>query len=240
MKITLNPKLRESLSIGLNWLLPRPCIKCAAPLSRASHPCCEDCYLGMPFQAPSCQQCGQTMAADQDVCGRCLVTPPAYDACFCPFSYAPPVDHQIRSFKYHDRPELAKILAQLLSREIDNMAIPMPDVLLPVPMHTSRLRKRGYNQSLLLAQELGKILGIDVNRKALIKKHKTTPQADLNLKQRTKNLAGSFALRHPIEAKHVAIVDDVVTTGSTVAEIAKTLKRNGVDYVQIWGIAHTV
>lgn len=224
----------------LNWLMPVSCIRCGKPDTLPFNPCCEKCYPQLPFHPASCHQCGQILNANLDICGQCLVSPPAYDACFCPFEYEQPIDQLIRQFKYHGRPELAKLLAQILSKEIRDNAIEIPDLLIPVPLHISRLRSRGFNQSLLLCQELGKILDIDTQPKALIKKRKTLPQAELDVKLRNKNLRGSFELKQAIRYKSVAIVDDVITTGSTVSEIAKVLKRNGVDYVQAWGIAHTV
>jgi ComF family protein len=115
-----------------------------------------------------------------------------------------------------------------------------PDALIAVPMHISRLRERGYNHSALIAQHLSKTLKIPLLTGNIGKSRATPPQARQDLKQRKKNLAGSFKIKKNIYAKNVAIIDDVVTTGSTAEEIAKILKINGVDYVQVWGIAHTL
>lgn len=243
MKLKLTtaiPSLTGALSKGITWLVPHICISCQLNQASTNHPCCEQCYLELPFQPPSCHQCGQTFAARQETCGRCIASPPLYDRCFCPFEYEQPLNQQIRDFKYHQRPELAQSLGQLLVREIIATNQPLPELLIPVPLHLSRLRVRGYNQSLLLAKQIGKALGIAVESKAIIKSRKTAPQAELSMKLRANNLKGSFALKKAIRARSVAIIDDVVTTGSTTSEIAKILKRNGVDYVQVWGIAHTV
>lgn len=223
-----------------NWLLPPTCSACQSTISDLDYPFCNNCYTTLPFQRYGCGKCGQVFAANQDYCGRCISKPPPFDECFCPYQYASPISEQIRDFKYHQRPELARPLAQILAREILANQLDLPDLLVPVPMHLSRLANRGYNQSVRLAQELGRILDIEANHKLLIKKHKTTPQAKLTLKQRSTNLKGSFSIKRSIQASRVAIIDDVVTTGATAAEIAKILKRNGVDYVQVWGIAHTV
>ena len=145
--------------------------------------------------------------------------------------------------------------------EIQANAIELPELLIPVPMHISKLRQRGYNQSLLLTQQLSKLTQVPYDRK-LLKKTKITPaQAELSLKKRQNNLRGSFEFigHRSVKAKsliknwtfvtndkaesvpnHVAIVDDVFTTGATASEIAKILNRNGVNYIQIWGIAHTI
>jgi len=107
-------------------------------------------------------------------------------------------------------------------------------------MHFNRLRKRGFNQSLLLTKAISRLTNIPYSANIVSKCKATSPQANLSLSLRRKNLKGSFNLKEKTKAKHVVIVDDVVTTGSTAAEITKILKRNGVDYVQVWGIAQKV
>ena len=142
--------------------------------------------------------------------------------------------------KYRERPELAKTVASLLSSELQNNNIERPDALIVVPMHISRLRERGYNHSALIAQHLSKMLDIPLIRGAVIKHKRTAPQAQQSLNNRKKNLNKSFKIEKTIAAKSVAIIDDVVTTGATAEEIAKILKKNGVDYIQVWGVAHTL
>jgi ComF family protein len=128
----------------------------------------------------------------------------------------------------------------MLAVEIKAEEIEMPDLIIPAPLHIKRLRERGFNQASLLAKHLGKILKIPVDHHSLVKRKATANQAELTLKTRRTNLNGAFQVTRPLTANHVAILDDVVTTGSTAREIAKTLKRNGVDYIQVWGVAHTL
>ena len=232
-------RFKPSAQKALNWLIPRICISCQQQQAQVDHPCCLECYASLPFQSHCCEQCGQSYSAGADYCGRCITQRPPFDACFCAFKYESPIDQQIKALKYQARPELAKSLAELLYVEIQANGLELPDVLVPVPMHTSKLRQRGYNQSLLLSKQLSKLTKIPYDRQ-LLRKHKATPaQAELSLKQRQTNLTGCFEFigKAPI---HAAIVDDVYTTGATAAEIAKVLKRNGVDYIQFWGIAHTI
>lgn len=244
MDFTLYNQLSKAWQLigdGLNWIAPASCIQCNTPLtSHRVHPCCDICYPSLPFQANACAQCAEPYAGFTDVCGRCLTAPPSYNACFCPFEYAKPISDMIIRFKYHETPELAGSLAKLLVHEIKQIDLPQPELLLPVPMHIKRLRQRGYNQSSLLAAQIGKMLDIPVSYSSLCKAKVTDPQAQQTLKQRKNNVLGSFTLQKKISAKSIAIVDDVVTTGSTAAEIAKILKKNGVDYVQVWGIARTL
>lgn len=225
---------------GLDTLLIPYCYACNASLNNNNYPYCDRCYAQLPFQQHNCTQCGQQLTQGQDYCGLCLTKPPEFDACFCPFEYQEPIRSQICAFKYNNKPELAQALAQTMALEISGNALDLPDLLIPVPMHISKLRSRGYNQASLIAIKLGQLLNIDVATN-IIEKHLATPaQAELSLAQRRKNLKGSFQLKNKIPSKHVAIVDDVFTTGATAEEIAKILKQNGVDYCQVWGVAHTV
>ncbi len=234
MDFTLNNLAKTST----NWLFPKKCIVCKQP-PQENHPCCQHCYDELPFQSLACHQCGQRFAADSDYCGRCIDHPPAFDACFCPFQYKKVIKTHIQSFKYYEKPELAHNLAQLLKYELQANDIEYPELIIPVPLHINKLRHRGFNQSQLLANALGTSLDIEVAHN-IIKKHKATEaQAGLTLKQRSKNLKKCFSVNKKINAKSVVIIDDVITTGTTVNEISKILKRNGVNYIQIWGIAHT-
>lgn len=233
-------RVRAIAKQSLDWLIPRMCINCNETLAQDNHPCCQACYMTLPFQSHCCEQCGQSYSGGADYCGRCIAKPPPFDACFCPFQYEAPVSQQIRAFKYNEKPELAKTLAQLLFTEIQTNELEPPDLLIPVPMHTSKLRQRGYNQSLLLTQQLSKLMRVPYNSH-LLRKYRATPaQAELSLKQRRTNLRGCFEFIGKTSAKHVAIVDDVFTTGATASEIAKILKKNGVDYIQFLGVAHTI
>jgi len=228
------------LKAGLNTLLINHCYGCKSALKDDTYPYCDECYAQLPFQYHNCSQCGQQLAESQDYCGTCLIQPPEFDTCFCPFEYQEPISSHICAFKYNQKPELARSLAQTLALEIQNNQLDLPELLIPVPMHTSKLRNRGYNQASLIAHHLGKLLNIKVATN-IIKKHKpTTPQAELSLANRNNNLRGSFKAKQKVLHKHVAIIDDVFTTGATAKEIAKILKQNGVDYCQVWGIAHTV
>lgn len=234
MNFTLNNLTKTSL----NWLFPKKCLVCElAP--QKNHPCCESCYNELPFQSHACQQCGQRFSAGSDYCGRCINNPPVFDSCFCPFQYKGVIKTHIQNFKYYEKPELSTILAELLEFELQENTIELPELIIPVPLHASRLRYRGYNQSLLLAKKLSKKLDIPIAQDFIKKQKNTTAQAGLTLKKRQKNLKGSFGVKKNYQAKSIAIIDDVVTSGATVNEISKILKKNGVDYIQVWGIAHT-
>lgn len=242
----LTQHLADWLTAPINWLIPKRCISCQQPVpDSCQNSCCNDCYMALPFQENCCNRCGQAFggaasAAASGVCGRCLSSPPSFDACFCAFRYAPPIDTNIQQFKYSERPELARSLAQLMATEILATGLEMPELLIPTPMHIARLRRRGYNQAALLARALGQILGLEARQDILRKHRLTAPQVELSLKARRRNVRGSFEIQQQPTVKHVAIVDDVLTTGSTAAEMSKVLKQNGVDYIQVWALAHTM
>ncbi len=224
---------------ALNWLIPKRCLQCDSTINER-HVVCERCYPLLPFQHHCCKRCGQNYSANTDFCGHCLIKTPSFDRCFCPFKYESTIKELICDLKYRERPELAKSAAALLQAELLQHNIEMPSVLIPVPMHRSRLRERGYNQASLIAKHLGKSMNIQMLSGAVVKSKKTAPQAQQSLVGRKKNLKGSFKINKNFTFKSVAIIDDVVTTGTTAEEIAKILKKNGVDCVQVWGIAHTL
>ena len=236
----MNFTLYNTASQALNWLLPKRCLQCSAALRSEECLVCETCYPKLPFQHHYCSRCGQNFAANTDYCGNCISALPSFDSCFCPFRYESGIKELICDLKYRERPELAKTAATLLKKELIENDFEQPDALIAVPMHISRLRERGYNHSALIAQHLSNMLNIRMLNGVLSKSKQTAPQAQQSLKQRKKNLKGSFELSKITLPKSVAIVDDVVTTGSTAEEIAKILKKNGVDYVQVWGVAHTL
>ena len=109
-----------------------------------------------------------------------------------------------------------------------------------MPLHISRLRSRGYNQSSLIAKKVSKNLNIPISDNFISRHRNTDAQAGLSFKKRQKNLKNSFRIKNNFPAKSVALIDDVVTSGTTVNEISKILKKNGVDYIQVWGLAHTI
>ena len=225
---------------AINWLLPRLCINYKCELTKNESIVCASCYESLPFQSHNCQQCGQSYSSNTDHCGRCLSKPPSFDQCFCPFEYKSSIKELICQIKYRERPELAKSAAILLANELRQQEMNLPNALIAVPMHPKRLNERGFNHSQLIAKHLSKELGIPLLSNTLIKSKHTQTQASQSLKQRQKNVLGSFKVKKNLMPEHLAIIDDVLTTGATAEEIAKILKKNGVDYIQVWGIAHTL
>jgi ComF family protein len=171
-----------------------------------------------------------------NTCGNCLDRAPAYDSITAPYSYAFPVDALIRAFKYGGDLSLAPLLAAHLVREVTANV----DAIVPMPLSAARLRERGFNQAHELARRVGRALALPVLVSACRKVTDTPPQAALPWTERARNVRGAFVCDVALTGKRVAIVDDVMTTGATVNELARNMKRAGAAQVQGWVIARTL
>lgn len=184
-----------------------------------------------PYNA-CCFMCGnEAVVDDNGLCATCApkLTPARHIDCVEPFTgiYAPleyneELAHAIHSFKYYNKPYMARNFAKLMARGLIFEA----DILMPVPLSKKRLKERGYNQSALLAAELFKITHIPVDNNALTRVRYTPPQAQLSLEERTKNVKGAFTAKH-VEGQNIILVDDVITSGSTLASCANALRTAG-------------
>ncbi len=141
--------------------------------------------------------------------------------------------------KFRDRLNLARLLGQCLTNALRECTAEMPELILPVPLHAKRLRERGYNQALEIARTIGRELSIPVDSHSCARVLATPPQAGLAQKERRRNLAEAFRVLHPPGVERVAILDDVMTTGSTVSELTGVLLKAGVRRVDIWAVART-
>jgi len=197
---------------------------------------------------PKCCLCGfPGVSADLDLCCFCLADLPWAHECLpetvVALRFAPPADDMIRQLKYHGVFANARVLGVLLAQVVDERALVLPRLLVPVPLHGARLRERGFNQALGLARYAGRMLGIPCAH-AVVRRVRDTPsQTSLSLAERHRNIRGAFAvdgaraLRRLLAAGHVAIVDDVITTGSTITELKAVLLAAGVRKVEVWAVA---
>jgi ComF family protein len=173
-----------------------------------------------------------------EVCGACLKQPPAYDRCVAALRYAFPTDRLIQALKYRGQLALAGLLADLLAEAV--RAAPRPDVLVPLPLHPERARERGFNQSAELARPLARALGLALDTAGLVRTRNTAPQAALPVDDRQRNVRGAFSCGASFAGKHVALVDDVMTSGATLNAAAKALKRAGATEVSLWVAARAL
>jgi ComF family protein len=150
-----------------------------------------------------------------------------------------PVPALVTAAKFRGRLNSVRLLGQLLAERVAGQALPRPEVLVPVPLHPSRLAERGYNQALEIARVTGRLLGLGVAPHCCRRVTATPPQVGLDEAARRRNLRGAFAADRPLPWTHVAIVDDVVTTASTVTELTRVLQRAGAGVVEVWAVART-
>jgi ComF family protein len=221
-------------------LFPPTCVLCTAPGQSDGIDLCVGCMSDLPLNSNACTRCGEqlTISSVALLCGACLHKPPRYQNTHCAYRYSYPIDHLVRALKYHERLTYARVLGELLARSLVNVRIePWPELLVPVPLADHRYRERGYNQASEVAEQLEKRLGIPVRADLLDRMRVTREQAGLDRSNRRKNVRNAFAMRAPLGAKHVAIVDDVVTTGSTVNEVARVLKKAGAQTIEVWAVA---
>ncbi|MGB1271069.1 MAG: ComF family protein [Endozoicomonas sp.] len=232
-----------------NWInikrhLAMHCLLCRG-ITSCLHPICPLCVNAFPFIDSACSHCGLPLtSSDTGLCRQCLNQPPDFDHCLSPLVYAFPVSRALQSIKYQSRLELVRPITRLLVDLLEDQYIgrSWPEAMVPVPLHPARLRKRGYNQALLLARSIRRQLNTcpPVLDDRLLKRTRATdPQQGLDATARRRNIRQAFTLNHSPPWQHIALVDDVVTTGATVSEIARLLKRSGVRQVDIWSIART-
>jgi ComF family protein len=228
------------------WQRLRPgtsCALCAAWLP-AGLPLCEGCDSELPWLGAHCSCCALPLPVDGLLCGACLARPPAFDQVLAPWRYAFPVDALINRFKHRDQGSLGRLAGTLLARHLQHLfdeGQPRPELLLPVPLSPQRLRQRGFNQAGLLADWLGKAVQLPVNAKVLQRVQEQHSQQGLSASERQRNLQQAFALldEAALAGRHVALVDDVLTTGATADSLARLLKRAGARRVDVYCLART-
>jgi ComF family protein len=173
------------------------------------------------------------------ICGNCLKSPPDFSRVYAPFIYGAPVDRLVLSLKHHRQLAAAEVLGDLMVRHLTNLPLQGVDVLLPMPLHWRRRFGRGYNQARELARVVSKQMGIPVDSTLARRTRHTAMQQQINRKHRRRNLRNAFMAEASCQHLRVAVIDDVMTTGSTARELASTLIKAGAADVQIWCVART-
>jgi ComF family protein len=236
--------MRQSL-LGL---LGQDCLLCGA--GGAAGLLCTACAADLPqLTVPCCPQCAAPSPAGA-VCGRCLSHPPHYQRSICAWRYAYPADRLLQSLKYGARLALAGFCAEQIARaggwsntsgDTRTLDTPSPrvDLVLAMPLHPRRLAARGFNQAVEIARPLAQRLRLPFDAHALQRVRDTAAQAGLHLAEREKNVRKAFACGRDLGGLRVAVVDDVMTTGATLNEVAKTLRRAGAVHVENWVAART-
>jgi ComF family protein len=229
--------LRPFLNIGTRIrqiLLPQDCLLCQA--ASGERLICTSCESELPSAACACPRCALAGSSDAE-CGACIAAPPHYDASCAAFVYAYPVDALIQALKYGGQLALAGWFAQQLHRRIGAAA--GIDLIVPLPLHPARLAGRGFNQAAEIAKALSRQTGIATDAQFARRVRNTVPQTNLPWKERAANMRRAFICEQDLSGLRIAVVDDVMTTGATLDEFARTLKRSGAARVENWVAART-
>lgn len=224
-------------------LYPSFCLLCDARIDHCSHDhhaadlLCPRCREELPWLPKACHRCAAPLDDDSsELCSNCVSSPPPQQRTHCLFHYQPPIDHLIGESKFHGQLHVMTLLGQLLAEAMVERAAPS-DQLLPMPLHPRRLRERGFNQAKELARPAARRLRLPIAERTLRRHRYTQPQAELNAAARRRNIRGAFRVSSRRVPRRILLIDDVITTGSTVSEAAKVLRRAGCESVEVWAIA---
>ena len=219
------------------WLWPRNCLLCTSSAD-TNQDLCSPCATSLPRPTNACPCCAAKSSDPETPCGECQKHPPHYAFARAAFAYASPIDRLVQNLKYHQRLELSRILGDYLANAVTAFRDELPDVVVPVPLHPSRLRERGFNQSLEIARFVADAHRLPLDYQHARRIRPTAPQAELPRGQRRKNVHGAFETDQNVFAgKRVAIVDDVMTSGHTANALASALLRSGAAEVRVWVVA---
>ncbi len=222
-----------------SWLFPPTCVLCGDP-GHGDRDLCEPCRADLPYNRYACITCARPLADTLSVeliCGECLRDPPPFLLSTAPFVYQPPLTHLLPSLKFHGKLAHARLLGELMADFLLDQGVAAPDLIVPVPLHRTRLRERGYNQALELARPIARRLGVALDHRVCVRTRATTPQTQLGGSRRRSNLKGAFRARATLAGRHVTVLDDVVTTATTVREVARVLKQAGAERIDVWACA---
>ena len=221
--------------LSAHLLDPGLCLGCAHELKPGQY-FCATCITELKIINNPCSLCGLENKTIGIHCAACLYKPPRWQKLVAPLIYQDLTRDLLIQLKFAQSLHLANSLVGSLIHHFQ-AGKPAPEVLLPVPLHRKRLLSRGYNQAFEIARSLAHLLDIAVDTRALCRTRDTDSQSGLSASQRQKNIRNAFIYQPPKPWSHVAVVDDIITTGSTAGEITRILHRGGVERVEIWGLA---
>ena len=225
----------------LNILFPETCPTCAGRSHNHSiAPFCRECWQSLaPYNGPKCQRCGKPLVSDISImCGECINDEPAFISADSFGLYDGSLKKAINLLKYHGVKRLSGPLSDLFS----GLHLPGVDAVVPVPLHQKRLRQREYNQSALIAYNIAKRIECNLVADSLTKIKDTPQQVGLSSKNRRKNIKNAFDVKHKnsVKGKKILLIDDVITTGATIRECSRILKKAGAHSIYALGLAHGI
>ncbi|RON44525.1 ComF family protein [Pseudomonas frederiksbergensis] len=226
------------------WLKNKQfCLLCGE-IADHTTPICTACETELPWLGDHCQTCALPLPASGLTCGQCLQQPPAFERVAAPWVYSFPVDTLITRFKHSAKWPFGRLLGELVAQFLQHRFdedLERPDTLVPVPLATKRLRQRGFNQAAMLARWLSESLDIPCDETLLLRIQDTSAQQELKAEARKRNLRNAFALAPgaSVIGRHLALVDDVLTTGATAQTLARLLMDAGAARVDVYCLART-
>lgn len=231
----------------LHKIIAKHCLFCLQKTTD-NQDICGACYQAIAVNHSSCQRCASPMeqieSHDKLLCGNCLSHHYYYDQVISPYLYSEDIRYLITQLKYHKKIHFAKVLAELFIRQNKiNKEFLLPQLIIPMPMHSKRLRERGFNQALEISRFISSYYSLPVDYTSISRSRYTDLQAGLAASARQKNVSNAFTIKKPISCQYIAIIDDVMTTGSSANEVAKLIKSsynkdlNKNIQVDIWTIA---
>lgn len=233
--------MRQKLSsITQTLALPSICTLCNQ-FHKGTLAVCSYCIEFIKPLGPACQRCAYPLPDEHYlVCGQCIKNPPYFDQALIAYVFEEPLRSLLHRFKYHNNLHLGSFLCQLMLHAMQKLPeLTTIPCLIPVPMHSKRLRQRGFNQAAVLTKALARKVTLPYDLTSCQKIINTAPQASLDSEQRQKNLRKAFYAK-PLPYEHIILIDDLLTTGCTANELARTLKKTGVKRVDIWCCARTI
>lgn len=220
-------------------LFPATCVLCGSA-GVGDRDLCAGCAADLPHNRHACWRCAQPFVAPElagTLCQHCQHQTPPFQHSLSAFRYAGAVPFLIIGAKFNRQLTFIRLLGQCLAERVKESMQPLPEVLIPVPLHPRRLRERGYNQALEIARVVERELQIPLDYQSCARILATTPQMELSAQARRHNLRGAFALMRPPRWQRVALIDDVMTTGTTVSELSQLLAQAGVAEIAVWAVA---
>lgn len=219
------------------------CLLCGE-LAEQHYPLCAACEQELPWLDEYCLRCALPLPMAGLICAQCSRRPPAFKQVIAPWHYGFPLDTLISRFKHNSQWPLGRLMAELLGLHMHHRyqeGLPRPDLLLPVPLARRRLRERGFNQAGMLGRWLSGALAIECDERLLLRTRETPAQQSLDARARRRNLRQAFALSSEaaVEGRHVAVIDDVMTTGATAQAIARLLHLAGARRIDVYCLART-
>lgn len=217
-------------------LHPALCLSCGIPVNAKAF-ICSDCLEAMEIVHNPCSLCGLPNSEPDSICPSCLHNPPVWNALTSPLIYRGYSRKCIHDLKFNEQMYIANVLVKHFHSRFESHKI---EVLLPVPLHVTRLLERGYNQADEIANALSLQLNIPVDRKSLTRIKETEAQAGLSLNKRKNNIIRAFHFDNSRRYQCVAVIDDIITSGSTMSEICKNLRNAGVKHIEVWSLTRAL